>query len=195
MNNKAGGYDAWDSDAPIYAWSLDAPTGSQGGFPIAAAPAAGDALVSIDGSPLQPAVAGAPGPDVFASTDISPVQPAAAGTPGPDVFALDRTALVAATAVPPSIALISDYKAAQGDVIDFSSVLQASYAPLPADNVQLRVAEDAGAAFATLQLNAGSATSPFWLGLAKLDGVHLGDAVNISLDATHMVHLNATWLV
>ena len=94
-----------------------------------------------------------------------------------------------------SIAVISDYKASDGDLIDFSSLLQISYAPLSADAAQLRVAEDVSATFATLQLNVGNAANPFWTAVVKLDGVHAGDAVNALLDATHTVHLSAGWLV
>ena len=129
----------------------------------------------------------------FAPMDENPLAIPAA--PGPDIFVLDKTTLSAATAVPPSIALISDYKASDGDLIDFSSLLQISYAPLSADAVQIRVAEDVSATFATLQLNVGNAANPFWTAVAKLDGVHAGDAVNVLLDATHTVHLSAGWLV
>jgi hypothetical protein len=173
----ANAYEAWDgvwdSDAPVLTWSAQASNGSQSGF----------------------ATGVSPGQDVSAPTDGNFAPLAIAGTPGPDVFVLDKTTLAAATAVPPSVALIPDYKAAEGDLIDFSSLLQVSYAPLPADAVQLRVAEDASAAFATLQLNVGSAAKPFWTAVAKLDGVHTGDAVHVALDATHTVHLSAEWLV
>jgi hypothetical protein len=163
----------WDGETPVYVWNFEVLTGAHN-------------LVPVLGSPGQ----GGSEP-----TDGTPAALAIDGTPGPDVFVLDKSTLAAATAVPPSVVLIPDYKASEGDLIDFSSLLQVSYAPLPADAVQLRVAEDASAAFATLQLNVGSAANPFWTAVAKLDGVHAGDAVHVSLDATHTVHLSAGWLV
>jgi hypothetical protein len=211
-----GAWDSlWDSDAPIYLWNLPHSAGVQGVFPVLGSPGQGDseptdgtpAALAIagtpgqghseptDGNPAALAIAGTPGYGDSEPTDGNPAPLAIAGTPGPDVFVLDKTTLAAATAVPPSFPLIPDYKASEGDLIDFSSLSQVSYAPLPADAVQLRVAEDASAAFATLQLNVGSVANPFWTTVAQLDGLHAGDAVHVSLDATHTVHLSAGWLV
>jgi hypothetical protein len=163
---------AWDRDTPVYVWSLQASTGAQAG--------------SLPALPEQ----GASEP-----TDGRTTPPAIAATSGPDIFVLDKSTLADAMAFPPSVRPVPDYKAAEGDLIDFSSLLQVSFAPLTPDAVQLRVAEDSGATFATLQLNVRSAADPFWTTVAKLDGVHAGDAVNVALDATHTVHLSAGWMV
>jgi len=119
---------------------------------------------------------------------------AVAGTPGADVFPLDIWTLMAAVAPTPEVVQISGYSAAQGDVVDLSAVLRGSYAPLTAETAQVRVTEDASAAFATLDFNAGSAQDPHWVALAKLDGVQAGDTVSVALDATHTVALQSTWL-
>jgi hypothetical protein len=143
----------------------------------------------------------AAGPDAPAAVQIAAPtlaigvsQPAVAGTPGADVFPLDYAALLAAVAPLPTVAQISGYSAAQGDVVDVSAILRGSYAPLTADNAQVRVSEDASAAFATVDFNVGTAANPHWVALAKLDGVQAGDAVNVVLDATHTVALHAALL-
>jgi len=185
----------WDRDVPVYLWSLQASTSAQ----AASLPALVEQSASepTDGSTgaqagSLPALVeqGASEP-----TDGHTVPPAIAAASEPDIFVLDKSTLANAMAVPPSVRPIPDYKAAEGDLIDFSSLLQVSFTPLTPDGVQLRVAEDASAAFATLQLNVRSAADPFWTTVARLDGVHAGDAVNVALDATHTVHLSAGWLV
>lgn len=123
-----------------------------------------------------------------------PLQSAASGTAGADTFALDIKILTAAVAQPSVLAEISGYSAAQGDVIAFADILRGCYAPLTPETTQLRVTEDASGTFATLDFNAGSAQDPRWTALARLDGVQLGDAVNVALDATHTVELHAAWL-
>lgn len=121
-------------------------------------------------------------------------QPVISGTPGADVFPLDYAALVAAAVPAPTVAEISGYSAAQGDVIDVSAVLRGSYAALTAESAQLRVSESANAAFATLDFNVGTAQTPHWVALAKLDGVQAGDAVSVVLDAAHTITLHSTLL-
>ena len=118
--------------------------------------------------------------------------PAAVGTPGADVFPLNIATLNAAVAPAPQLAQITGYSASQGDVIDFSAILRGSYAPLTPDTTQLRVT--ASSTSATLDFNIGTAEHPHWTELATLDGVHAGDTVNVALDATHTVHLQASWL-
>jgi hypothetical protein len=121
-------------------------------------------------------------------------QAALAGTPGADVFPLDIGTVMAAVAPVPTLVQISGYSAGQGDVVDVSAVLRGSYAPLTADSAQVRVAEAASNAFATLDFNAGSAQDPHWVALAKLDGVQAGETVNVVLDASHTVELHSTLL-
>src|SRR5262249_58889770 len=85
------------------------------------------------------------------------------------------------------------YSAEQGDTLDFSALAQASMPSGVAAALasgDLRVAEDAGGAFATLQVHNGSD----WLSVAQLDGAHAGDAVNVTLDAAHVAHLQALLL-
>jgi hypothetical protein len=121
-------------------------------------------------------------------------QAAITGSQGADVFTVDIATLTAAVAPAPIVLEISGYSATQGDVIDFSAILIGSYAPLAAGDVQLRVTENAGATFATLDFNVGTAEKPHWVSLAKLDGVQVGDTVNVAVDATHTVQLQSAWL-
>jgi len=127
-----------------------------------------------------------------ASVPSSSAAGMAVGTPHADVFPLDMATLNAAVAPAPQPALITGYSALQGDVIDFSAILHGSYAPLTPDTAQLRVA--ASATSTTFDFNIGTAERPHWTALATLDGVHVGDTVNVALDATHTVHLQAAWL-
>jgi hypothetical protein len=122
------------------------------------------------------------------------ISPAVVGTPGADVFPLDYAALLAAVAPAPTVAQISGYSAAQGDVVDLSAVLRGSYAPVTAESTQVRVTADASAASATLDLNVGSAQNTHWVALASLDGVLAGETVHVALDASHTVALQATLL-
>jgi hypothetical protein len=121
-------------------------------------------------------------------------QAALSGTPGADVFPLGIGTVMAAVAPSPTLVQISGYNAAQGDVVDVSAVLRGSYAPLTADSAQVRVAEAASNAVATLDFNVGTAQNPHWVALAKLDGVQAGDTVNIVLDTSHTVELHSTLL-
>jgi hypothetical protein len=133
-------------------------------------------------------------PEAAPAMSAVPGQAAVTGTPNADVFPLDIGTLTAAVAPTPALAQISGYSAAQGDVVDFSAILRGSYAPMTADSAQLRVTADTSGAFATLDFNVGTAQNPHWTALAKLDGVHVGDAVNVALDAAHTVQLHAAWL-
>ena len=142
---------------------------------------AADALANMQNAGLLPAGG------LVSQADVT-------GTPGADVFVVAIATLTAAVAPTPALAEISGYSATQGDVIDFSAILRGSYAPLTADSAQLRITQDASGTFATLDFNVGTAQDPHWTALAKLDGVQIGDAVNVALDATHTVQLNSAWL-
>jgi large repetitive protein len=173
--------------APDYVWVVD--ESSAASFPAYnGSPSAAGASTEAPGAAptATQTVAPAPASDPHVS--------AAAGTSGADVFALDRGAVAAAMATPPSPVQIQGFSAAQGDKIDFSAVLAASYAPLSADSAQLRVTDHGGAA-ASLEFNVGNASHAFWVSLAQLDGIHASDAVNVSLDAAHTVHLTALWAI
>jgi hypothetical protein len=188
LKNSAGA-DAQDYDgaAPDYVWVAD--ESSAASFP------AYNGLPSVAGASTEATSAASTGTQPAAAIAASdPHQSATTGTSGPDVFVLDRGTVTAAMATPPSPVEIQGFSAAQGDKIDFSAVLAASYAPLSADSAQLRVTDHGGAA-AALEFNVGNASHAFWVSVAQLDGIHVGDAVNVSLDAAHTVHLTALWAV
>jgi hypothetical protein len=128
------------------------------------------------------------------------VQPVAAGhdvagTAGADAFVFDTSVLAGAAGFGPALAHIEGYSAAQGDTFDLSALTQAD---LPSGlaaalaSGDLRVAEDASGAFATLQVHDG--TGADWLSVAQLDGVHASDPVTVALDAAHVVQLHAVML-
>ena len=170
-----------DSDTAPYIWPGDQTPAPQ-------------ALGATDmQAPAEDAGVASPGDPAPATPAVS-AQPAVSGTPGADTFALDIATVQAAVAPSPVLAEISGYSAAQGDVIDFSAILRGSYAPLTPDTTQVRVTEDASGSFATLDFNAGTTQNPHWTALARLDGVQLGEAVNVALDATHTVQLHSAWL-
>jgi hypothetical protein len=115
------------------------------------------------------------------------------GTAGADSFAMDVSTVQAQQA---QIAHVAGYSAAQGDTFDFSALTQSNLpsgvaAALAAGD--FRVAEDAGGTFATLQLHYGAGDND-WASIVHLDGVHVGDPVNVALDAAHVAHLHAAVL-
>jgi hypothetical protein len=71
----------------------------------------------------------------------------------------------------------------------------------------VRVVEDHGGTFATLQLNTTPGqvsimptlqVAPTWVNVAQIDGAHTGDAVNVLVDshaAIHLAHLHVDLLV
>lgn len=169
-----------DSDGVAYNWSFEQASGP---------------LPAYANSVPNPASSAGMQTDVDSASIPSSSAPALAaiGTPGADVFPLNIATLNAAVAPAPQFEQITGYSASQGDVIDFSAILHGSYAPLTPDTTQLRVT--ASSASATLDFNIGTAEHPHWAALATLDGVHVGDTVNVALDASHTVHLQAAWLV
>jgi hypothetical protein len=180
-----------NSDAAPYLWPGDQTRAPQ-------ALGATDAQGATENSDPASSTASAPAASTQSAASGTPgaasAQPGVSGTPGADTFALDIATVQAAVAPSHVLAEISGYSAAQGDVIAFADILRGSYAPLTPDTTQLRVTEDASGTFATLDFNAGSAHDPRWTALAKLDGMQLGDAVNVVLDATHTVQLHSAWL-
>ena len=61
------------------------------------------------------------------------------------------------------------------------------------DAMIVRAVEDASGQFATLQVNAtdpgAPPSTPNWVSVAQIDGVHAGDAVNVMVDSHSAVHL------
>ena len=66
------------------------------------------------------------------------------------------------------------------------------------DAFVVRAVEDAGGAFATLQVNTanlawGTKLGPTWTDVAQIDGAHAGDDVSVLIDshgAVHLAHLH-----
>jgi hypothetical protein len=140
----------------------------------------------------------APATEEGVAFDAPTVQPliagqTAAGTAGADAFVLDASVVASAAGFGLALPHIEGYSAAQGDTLDFSALTPAELpgglaAALASGDV--RVAEDASGAYATLQVHAGTGADD-WSSVAQLDGVHAGDAVNVALDAAHVLHLHA----
>jgi len=90
------------------------------------------------------------------------------GGAGADTFVVDQS--------PPAggqVTHIADYTRADNDVIDVSALVGAA-AQAGAQELDLRVAEDASGTFATLQMSAAGGQSAHWVDIAQLDGVHAG---------------------
>ena len=126
----------------------------------------------------------------------------ASGTPsaGGETFAFDKATLAAATGPAPTIEHVA---APQGDTFDFSALLANPMIMSVTDDV-VRVDEDASGAFATLQVNTaylgsnmgGGTMAAHWVAVAELDGLHPGDAVNVSvngLTSVHVAQIQAGW--
>ena len=115
------------------------------------------------------------------------------GGSGSDTFAFGNTALINARAATPVIDHVNDYdqgntglyNAAEGDQIDLSALLSTAYNHGSGQPVSSLVR---GVAFGTttnLQIDPdGAANGANWITIAKLDGVHHGNSVNVILDAS-----------
>lgn len=176
-----------DGDATFLGWNSD-----QAAPP---SPQFANALVQLglpDAPTTRPdaaaAVPSGPAPSGPAPTDVT-------GTSGADTFLVHTGTLAAAVATPPTIPQFSGYSAAQGDVIDFAAMRAVAFIASTPDSSLVRVTAEPNASFATFEFNFGTAEHPNWTALAKLDGVHTGDTVNVALDATHTVQLQAAWLM
>jgi hypothetical protein len=95
--------------------------------------------------------------------------------------------------MPAQVTHVADYSAAQGDTFDFSALTSQFHNSGVSDALVVRAVEDASGKFATLQVDTinpnGLPSAPNWVNVAQLDGAHSGDAVNISIDNNHSVHL------
>jgi Ca2+-binding RTX toxin-like protein len=79
------------------------------------------------------------------------------------------------------------YNFGEGDQIDLSSLLASAYHHGTGEPVSslVRAIEDPSGTFANLQVDAdGSANGANWTTIAILDGLHLGNSVNVILDST-----------
>jgi hypothetical protein len=81
---------------------------------------------------------------------------------------------------------VADYSAAQGDMIDLTALFPGASVANANPLALVHAVEDAGGTFAELQINTAAAgQSAHWVDIAQLDGLHLGDAVNLSIDSSH----------
>jgi FG-GAP-like repeat/Bacterial pre-peptidase C-terminal domain len=133
--------------------------------------------VSIDGAPVPAAAA------ENAATLI--------GGPGNDVFAFGSYALINAKAARPLFDEVKDYaqgnsgvySATESDQIDLSTLLAAAFNQGSGQAVSSLVRAVASGADAKLQIDPdGAANGLSWTTIAKLDGLHAGNAINIILD-------------
>ena len=81
---------------------------------------------------------------------------------------------------------IADYNAAQGDTIDLTALFPGASVANANPLALVHAVEDASGTFATLQINTAAAgQSAHWVDIAQLDGVHLGDGVDVSINSSH----------
>ena len=117
------------------------------------------------------------------------------GGPGSDRFVFDDAALADAQTGTSLLDRITDYdpgntgifSAAESDQIDLSALLAPAYGQGTGQPIAalVRAIEDASGTFANLQIDPdGTANGTNWITIARLDGLHIGDDVNVILDAT-----------
>jgi len=111
-----------------------------------------------------------------------------------DKFVFDGTALTDAQASPAIIDRITDYDQGdtgffsrfEGDQIDLSALLSAAFENGQPVSFLVRLVDDPSGAFVILQVDPdGTVNGSNFLTIARLDGVHHGDPVNVILDASH----------
>jgi hypothetical protein len=107
-----------------------------------------------------------------------------------DRFVFDGSALADGSAVTPLWDDVRDYdhgnaaifSTSEGDQIDVSAIAQTAFTAGQTASALVRVVDDPSNARALLQVDAdGTATGIHWTTLAKLDGIHGGDNVNVIL--------------
>jgi hypothetical protein len=139
--------------------------------------------VTIDGSVGNDHVIGSPGNDIL---NGGPGHDVLTGGAGADHFVFDQTALADATAAAPQIDNVTDYSAAQGDVIDLTALFSGATVASQSLSSLVHATEDASGTFATLQVNtAATGQAAHWVDIAQLDGVKDGDAIKVSIDPGH----------
>ncbi|MET0674849.1 MAG: FG-GAP-like repeat-containing protein [Bradyrhizobium sp.] len=105
------------------------------------------------------------------------------GGTGNDRFVFDAIALADAKAAVPLIDEVTDYAA--GDQLDLTALLSAAYhgSGQPAASF-VRAVEDASGTFARLQIDTdGAANGANWVTIARLDGMQVGNVLNVVLDS------------
>jgi serralysin len=117
------------------------------------------------------------------------------GGPGSDQFVFDAAALTDAQAATSVFDEVTDYdqgnngsySLAEGDQFGLSAVLSAAYnngSGQPVSSL-VQAIEDLSGTFATLQIDPdGTVGGVHWLTIAKVDGLHIGDSVNVILGAS-----------
>jgi Ca2+-binding RTX toxin-like protein len=101
-----------------------------------------------------------------------------------DTFVFDATALTPAQPGSAFFDRILDYNRAEGDLLDFSALISPTHAN-DATGTLVRVLENPSGTGAILQVDPdGTAGGMNWTTIARLDGVHTGDSVQVVLDST-----------
>ena len=184
------GMDTADYSASAVAVSVNLLTGLGSG-----GDAQGDILGGIEnivGSAFNDTLTGSAADNVItggAGTDTL------SGGMGRDNFIFDATALTDATAVTPIFDRFTDYNQgnsgeysiAEGDQLDLSVLLSGAYNHGSGQSVSslVHVAQDASGAFARVLVDPdGAANGANFVAIARLDGVHVNDPINIILDAS-----------
>ncbi len=115
------------------------------------------------------------------------------GGAGADRFVFDSFAYTDATAATPFVDHITDYdrgnsgaySAAEGDQINLSALVSAAYGSGQAVGALVRVVENGDGTGALVQVDVdGTGTGSHWTTIAQLDGIHLGDTVNVILSSS-----------
>jgi glucose/arabinose dehydrogenase len=107
------------------------------------------------------------------------------GGAGSDIVVFDATALAAAKAQTPLFDRITDYSAAGGDQIDLSALLSPAYNHGSGQAVATLVRAVVSGTGVNLQIDTdGAANGAHWTTIARLDGVHAGNGVNVILDSS-----------
>ena len=141
--------------------------------------------VTIDGSVANDHIIGSPGNDII---NGGPGQDTLTGGGGADHFVFDQNAWTDATSPTPQIDHVTDYSAAQGDVLDVSALTSQLHLSNVSDASLVQVVENSSGTFATLQVNV-TPDSAHWVSVAQLDGLHSGDAVDVLVDSNSATHL------
>ncbi len=116
-----------------------------------------------------------------------------AGGAGGDRFVFDSFAYIDATSATPRFDHITDYdrgnsgsySAAEGDRIDISALVSAAFGSGQAVGALVRVVENGDGTGALVQVDVdGTGPGSHWTTIAQLDGIHLGNTVNVVLSSS-----------
>ena len=115
------------------------------------------------------------------------------GAAGADKFVFDSAAYADATATIPIVDHITDYDRGntgtfsllEGDQLDLTALLSTAYASGQAARTLVRIVENVDGTGALLQVDLdGTGTASHWTTLGQLDGMHLGQTVNVILSSS-----------